>query len=106
MLHDGGLPVSGVLGVLAPGASGGDHGRNGAAAEDHCEGGAEMSTKQIIIGQIQSQMVHAVDCLNEDQPGAAQLAYMECASLCQQLELERAMKRQPDPQKQLVIDIK
>jgi len=60
--------------------------------------------KKIIIPQIQSQMEHAVECLNEKQPGAAQLAFLECAALCQQLELERTMARTSAPE-QLTIDI-
>ena len=43
--------------------------------------------KKLVHAQIQAQMEHAVECLNADQPALARLAYLECAELCQQLEL-------------------
>ena len=63
-----------------------------------------MNAKQLIISQVQNQMEQAVECIEANQPGAAQLAYLECAALCQQLELQRQMARTPGPE-QLTIDV-
>ena len=63
-------------------------------------------TRKLIQDSIQSQMEQAVDCVIEEQYGAAQLAFVECAKLCQQLEIERQLESQPVPgQKQITLDI-
>lgn len=63
-----------------------------------------MKTRQIIVEQIQSQMEQAAECVNQNQHLPAQIAFLECAKLCQQLELERQLEGQPE-QKQITLDI-
>jgi hypothetical protein len=77
MLHDGGLPVSRLFGILAARAFGGDDGWHGQAEEDYCEGGAEMSNHAaiaVLVELIEADLQEAWAALDAGLFAAAKTA--------------------------------
>jgi hypothetical protein len=59
---------------------------------------------KLIQASIQEQMEQAVESVNENQPTAARVHFLECAALCEQLDLQKQISQQPAP-KQVTLDI-
>jgi hypothetical protein len=99
-----------MFGVLAAGASGGDHGRHGQTAEDDCQGGAEMSagTETLQRMMIQADIEAAYEALGAREYAAALMtlngAQEKLKMLLEARETAKAAKT-AEGKKQLTIDI-